>query len=111
MKTNQILSIAIALIIGGVGGYFMGGSINSTSADTYVKKEQESIVMMKDQAATIKKMAEIMKTSGVMMQTVGMQYKNDEATITGKDLEMMGIKYMSTASTTGSNSMNQMMGK
>lgn len=108
MKT-QITGIAIALIVGGIGGYLVGGS--GTNSDDYAKREKESIVMMKDQAATIKKMAEIMKTGGTMMQTMGMQYKNEEAVTTGKDLEMMGSKYISTASTTGSNSMNQMMGK
>jgi uncharacterized protein (UPF0333 family) len=110
MKTNQILSIAIALIIGGVGGYFIGGS-NTTNSDAYAKREQEAIVMMKDQATTITKMAQVMKTSGTMMQAVGTQYKNDEAVNTGKDLEMMGTKYLTdTTKTTGTTgSMNSMM--
>lgn len=110
MKTTQILSVAIALIIGGVGGYFIGGS-NTTNSDAYAKKEQEAIVMMKDQANTITKMAQVMKTSGTMMQTIGTQYKNDDAVNTGKDLEMMGTKYLTdTTKTTGTTgSMNSMM--
>lgn len=111
MKTNQIAGIAIALIIGGMGGYFIGGNWASSNSDTYAKKEQESIVMMKDQANTITKMAQVMKTSGAMMQTIGTQYKNDDAVNTGKDLEMMGTKYLTdTSKTTGtSGTMNSMM--
>ncbi len=111
MKTNQIVGIAIALIIGGMGGYFIGGSGASSNSDAYAKKEQESIVMMKDQATTIKKMAEIMKTSGTMMQSMGMQYKNDDAINAGKDLEIMGAKYLNdTSKTMGtSDTMNSMM--
>lgn len=110
MKTNQIVGIAIALLIGGVGGYFVGSS-NTNNSDAYAKKEQEAIVMMKDQANAITKMAQVMKTSGAMMQTIGMQYKNDDAINTGKDLEMMGVKYLvDTTKTTGtSDTMNSMM--
>lgn len=109
MKTNQIVGILIALIIGGTGGYFIGGS--SGSDDHHAKKDQESIVMMKDQANTITKMAEVMKTGGTMMQSMGMQYKNDDAINAGKDLEIMGAKYLNdTSKTMGtSDTMNSMM--
>ena len=104
MKTNQIVSIAIAFIIGGMGGYFMGG--NGMTDDMHTQKEQESITMMKDQEVTIAKMAEVMKKGGMMMQTMGTQYKNEDAMNTGKDLEMMGTKYMTDTTNKAGNTGN-----
>src|SRR3989338_8052969 len=93
MKTTTlVIGIIIALVIGVGAGYSFGSGSNNNGGEN--KELQDSITMMKEQSATIKKMAEVMKTSGTMMQTMGMTYKNDEAVSTGKDLEMMGEKYM-----------------
>ena len=52
-----------------------------------------------------------MKTSGVAMQEMGMTYKDDGAVSAGKDLEMMGDKYMkeNTKAAEGSGTMKSMM--
>ena len=49
--------------------------------------------MMKEQSSSIQKMAEMMKSSGLVMQEMGMKYKDDDAVSKGKDLEMIGVKY------------------
>jgi hypothetical protein len=92
MKTTTLyISIVIALIIGGGVGYFSGKGTNNTQVQS--RELQDSITMMNTQSATIQKMAEIMKSSGVMMQEIGMKYENTDTVTKGKDLEMMGIKY------------------
>ena len=67
--------------------------------------------MMKEQSANIQKMAELMKSNGLSMQEMGMKYKDDEAVSGGKDLEMMGDKYMkaNTKAIEGNGTMNTMM--
>ena len=93
MKTTILaISIVISLIIGGSVGYFSGKGINDNSVQT--KKLQDSITMMKEQSSSIQKMAEMMKSSGLVMQEIGTKYKDDEAISKGKDLQMIGEKYM-----------------
>ena len=50
--------------------------------------------MMKEQSSSIQKMAEMMKSSGLVMQEMGTKYNDDEAISKGKDLQMIGEKYM-----------------
>lgn len=93
MKTTTlIISIVISLVIGGSIGYFSGKSTNDNGAQT--KKLQDSVTMMKEQSLSIKKMAEMMKSSGLVMQEMGTKYKDDEAISKGKDLQMIGEKYI-----------------
>ena len=93
MKTTILaISIVISLIIGGSVGYFSGKGINDNSVQT--KKLQDSITMMKEQSSSIQKMAEMMKSSGLVMQEIGTKYKDDEAISKGKDLQMIGERYM-----------------
>lgn len=110
MKTT-VIGVVVALIIGGGVGYSAGKSMNNNSVQT--KELQDSVTMMKEQSANIQKMAELMKTSGVAMQEMGMTYKDDGAVSNGKDLEMMGDKYMkeNTKAVEGSGTMKTMMGK
>ncbi len=92
MKATTIIGIVIALILGGVGGYvFSKGSSNPGEPD---KKLQDSIAMMKEQSSNIRKMGEMMKSSGVAVQEMGMKYKDDAAVNLGKDLEVFGNKYL-----------------
>ena len=103
-----VISIVIALIIGGGVGYSFGNGSNTDAADT--KKLQDSVSMMKEQSAKIQKMGEMMKTGGGMMQAMGVKYNDEEAVTTGKDLEAVGVKYMGENKTQeGSGSMKQMM--
>ena len=104
-----ILSIIIALIVGAGIGYSLRKDSSDHDADA--KKLQDSIVMMKEQAVDIKKMAEMMKTGGLMMQEIGMKSNNNEAIVQGKDLEVLGEKYLKdSANTSGSSdSMKKMM--
>ena len=105
-----ILSVIISLAIGFGTGY----SLQKNSIDNGAKDQelQDSITMMKEQSGAIQKMSGMMKTSGVMMQEMGMKYKDEDLGNTGKDMEMMGEKYMQDQnlnSGTGA-SMNHMMG-
>ncbi len=112
MKTTTVaVVVVIAIVIGGGIGYSFGKGMNNNSAQT--KELQDSVVMMKEQSASIQKMAELMKSSGVAMQTMGMVYKDDAAVSGGKDLEMMGDKYMkeNLKATEDSGTMKSMMGK
>ncbi len=87
-----IIGILIALIIGGGVGYSYGKGMGSGGAET--KKLQDSITMMKEQSSSIQKMAEMMKSNGLAMQEMGMKYKDDEAISKGKDLQMIGERFM-----------------
>lgn len=110
MKTTTlIISIVVSLAIGSGIGYFFGRGANDNSVQD--KELRDSIVMMKEQSLNIQKMGEMMKSGGMMMQEMGMKHKNDEAVVRGKDMEMMGKKYMEEdikASEDGE-SMKQMM--
>jgi F420-0:gamma-glutamyl ligase-like protein len=110
MKTTTIIIGAlIALIVGGATGYAFGrAGIND---DTQTKKLQDSVVMMKEQSANIRKMGEMMKSAGVVMQELGMKYKDEEVIAKGKDLEVVGGKYIAedTKATESSNSMKETM--
>jgi len=103
-----VTSIVISLIIGGSVGYFSGKGANENSDQT--KKLQDSITMMKEQSSNIQKMAEIMKSNGLVMQEMGTKYKDDEAISKGKDLQMIGEKYMGAKATEHSGAMKDMMG-
>lgn len=93
MKTTTlVIGIVISLVIGGSIGYFSGKGANDNSDQT--KKLQDSVTMMKEQSSSIQKMAEMMKSSGLIMQEMGTKYKDDEAISEGKDLQMIGEKYM-----------------
>ena len=93
MKTTTlVISIVLSLIIGGSVGYFSGKGTNDNIVQT--KKLQDSITMMKEQSSSIQKMAEMMKSSGLVMQEMGTTYRDDEVISRGKDLQMIGEKYM-----------------
>ena len=87
MKNTITIIIVAVLALG--GGYFLGGSGNVSES-----KLQDSVDMMKEQSANIKKMAEIMKSSGLSMQEMGMKYSDDGLVADGKDLQAIGEKYI-----------------
>lgn len=91
MKTT-IISVLVALIIGGGVGYFSGNGMDGNVAEA--KKLQDAIAMMKEQSSNILKMGEMMKSSGLVVQEMGMKYKDEELTATGKDLEAVAKKYI-----------------
>lgn len=105
-----VLGIVAALVVGGGIGYSLGKGTNNNEAAA--KDLQDSITMMKDQSTTIQKMAEMMKLSGAVMQEMGIKYHDNEAVSDGKDLEMMGGKYIKedTKASEGSEVMKEMMG-
>jgi hypothetical protein len=107
MKTIIIAGVVGVIAI--VGGYFAGnnGGINATDA----KKIQDSVIMMREQSATIKKMGEMMQSAGEMMQALGTRYKDDEAVTSGKDLSAVATKYLKETKTepNGSGTMKEMM--
>lgn len=105
---NIIIIIIVAVVAGGIG-YAFGGS----SGGMQDKKLQESITMMKEQSGNIQKMAEMMKSNGVVMQELGMKYKDETAIEKGKDLQAVGEKYVkeNEKATTGDASMKNIMDK
>ena len=54
----------------------------------------EALGMMKEQSLIIQKMGDMMISSGLSMQEHGIEHKDDELTIGGKDLVAVGKKYM-----------------
>ncbi|MFZ2152344.1 MAG: hypothetical protein WAV09_04540 [Minisyncoccia bacterium] len=109
MKTTQIIIIALFFIIGLSGGYFLGENSRKNEKDIHAGMTSET--EMTAHMESMKKMAEMMKAGGTMMQSMGTMYKDDKAIMTGKDLEMMANKYLpDTSSTTGTtNSPHSMM--
>jgi len=107
-NTNLILGVVAALIIGTGAGYSFGKGANSNDSKT--KELQDSVAMMNDQAVTIQKMAEMMKSDGVIMQEFGSKYKEESSIMKGKDMEIMGGKYMQDVmkASESMNSMTQM---
>jgi hypothetical protein len=91
MKT-AIIGILAALIIGGGVGYSFGKGMNDNVVEA--KKLQDAITMMKEQSSNILKMGEMMKSSGLAIQEMGMKYKDEDMAAAGKDLEAVGKKYI-----------------
>ena len=110
MKNNTLMTVIITLIVAGGGGYMFGKSSAGAVVDT--KGVEDSVRMMKEQSASIKTMGEMMKSSGLMMQEMGVKYKDERAITTGKDLEVVGGKYMrdDEEASAENASMKQMMG-
>jgi hypothetical protein len=108
MKTT-IIAVVISLIVGGSVGYFSGKG-PAVNADQ-TKKLQDSIVMMKEQSSSIKTMAEMMKSNGLALQQTATKYKDEEIMSMGKDMEMIGVKYMeeNVKATTNTGSMKNIM--
>ena len=90
--TTLFISILVALIIGTGAGFVLGKVGGSGGADT--KKLQSAISMMKEQSSIIQKMGDMMISSGLSMQEHGVEHKDDELKIGGKDLVAVGKKYM-----------------
>ncbi len=78
-KTNIILIVLIALIVGSLGGYVLASSDDHDEG--YIKETAE---MMKDDAEMMKEVAEMMNKSGMMMNELGVKYNDSELTAEGK---------------------------
>ncbi len=89
---NTIITIVL-VVLAGVGGYFAGKSGNMDSS-VNAKKLQDSVTMMNEQSAVIKKMGEMMIESGVMMQKTKEEHNDEAIIMKGKDLEAVGAKYI-----------------
>lgn len=109
MKTIIIVAV-VSLIIGGSVGYYSGKGPTENTDQT--KKLQDSIVMMKEQSSSIKTMAEMMKANGLSLQEAGTKYKDEGMMSMGKDMEMIGVKYMgeNAKATESTGTMKNMMG-
>ncbi len=88
---NTIIAIVLVVLAGGTG-YFAGKSGNLAAHKE--EKIQASITMMNEQSATIKKMGEMMKAGGLMMQELGTKYEDEGLVMGGKDMMIVGEKYM-----------------
>ncbi|KKU66704.1 MAG: hypothetical protein UX89_C0019G0024 [Parcubacteria group bacterium GW2011_GWA2_47_16] len=109
MKNNTLVTIIITLIIAGGGGYMLGKGSSGSVTDT--KVADDSIRMMKEQSASIKTMGEMMRSNGSMMQEAGAKYKDEGMMSAGKDMEMVGGRYLTedAKATSGTDSMKKMM--
>jgi hypothetical protein len=67
--------------------------------------------MMKEQSSSIKTMAEMMKSNSLSLQEAGTKYKDEGMMSMGKDVEMVGTKYMGedTKATENTGIMKNMM--
>ena len=84
MNNSITVAVILALIVGGGGGYVVGkSSVGSQSS----KEMQDAIVMMKDQSTMIKQ-------GGMSLQDACMRYKDDSLVQKGKDLQVIGEKYL-----------------
>ncbi len=110
MKNNALITILITLVIAGGGGYMIGKGSAGSVTDT--KAVDDSVRMMKEQSASIQKMGEMMQSNGIMMQEAGAKYKDEGMMSAGKDMEMVGGRYMTEDAKAGSgtDSMRKMMG-
>jgi|CXWL01.1.fsa_nt_gi hypothetical protein len=105
---KSILGIVAALVIGAGGGYVTGKGADNSQTD--VKKLQDVTSMMNEQSTSIKQMGEMMKTTGLSIQDVGMKYKDDALVAEGKDLQVVGEKYLKENTTKAAEGgMKQMM--
>ncbi|KKQ62209.1 MAG: hypothetical protein UT03_C0035G0005 [Candidatus Moranbacteria bacterium GW2011_GWD2_38_7] len=109
-KITLVLIIVVTFIIGGGVGYFSGNSMKGDDAQD--KKMRDSVTMMKDQESAIKKMGEMMQSSGAMMQEMGTKYSDNGALSKGKDLQLLGEKYLkdTTKKAESDDSMKGIMG-
>lgn len=101
-----ILGVLVSLVIGTGVGYTLGN--NSSDVGMNKKDAQASIAMMKDQTATIEKMATMMKNAGVSLEKWSTKYSDNDMVMMSKDMQAVSQKYMKAADTTGS--MGKMMG-
>lgn len=109
MNSTTIVGVIIGLVIGAGGGYFIASGASSGNAADQ-KKLQDSVSMMKDQAASIKEMAAMMQSSGNALQTAGMQYKDDALVQQGKDLQAVAAKNtQSSEASSNNNGMGEIM--
>lgn len=92
MKNTTLVIGIIALLVGVGTGYSFGKGPSNNSSNT--KKLSDSVSMMKEQSVSIQKMGEMMVSSGTLMQEIGMKYKDDAVITKGKDLEVVGNKYI-----------------
>ncbi|MDO8659182.1 MAG: hypothetical protein Q7K54_01140 [Candidatus Parcubacteria bacterium] len=108
-NTTLVIGIIIALFVGMGAGFSFGKGSSNNGSET--NKLKDAVVMMKEQSVGIQKMGEMMISSGIAMQEMGMKYKDDEMTNKGKDLEMVGKNYIeeNTKSTEEDTSMKESM--
>ena len=101
MNSTTLVTAAITLIIGAGAGYAF--AMGNTQEDVGMTKKQvhDSIVMMKGQSAAIETMSKMMIEAGTMMQeksmmnkSAGMMMNDDTMMQKGKDLKVLGEKYM-----------------
>lgn len=85
-----IIAALVALIIGSGGGYIAAKSTVDTQKSD--KELADAVSMMNEQSASIRQMSDMMKSGGMLMQEVGMKYKDDTLVAQGKDMAAIGEK-------------------
>lgn len=99
---TTITSALVALIIGAGAGYLAGNGATATGSEA--KALHESVVMMKEQSASIQEMAKLMLSTGTALQDIGMKYNDSAAVSRGKDVEAVAAKYVKAETTTSAES-------
>lgn len=90
MNSTTIFGVIIALIIGVMGGYFVGRAGTSTTNDAEVARLLD---MMKGDGERMSKAGAMMVDAGAMMQEKGMLHKDQDMVMQGKDLSAVGSKH------------------
>ena len=108
MNKTTIVTVIIVLIIGSGSGYFIGKNSVSPQGDS--TELQDAISMMKDQSTSIKQMSNMMKQGGMTLQDAGIKYEDDNLVQKGKDMQVIGEKYLDKdESDTNESGMDKMM--
>lgn len=90
MNNTTIFGVIIALIIGAMGGYFVGRAGTSPTNDVEVAR---LLLMMKGDGERMDKAGTMMVTVGALMQEKGMLYKDQDMVMQGKDLSAVGTRH------------------
>ncbi len=85
-NNNLWVYLGIAVLVGGLVGYFLGQS-NRPFSRSYIN---ETASMMKNNSSSMMQMGKMMMNGGQMMQEKGEIYNDSEMMQEGKDLEENG---------------------
>ena len=109
MNNNVVIGVVIALVVGGLIGYYARGN----AGGVYSQDPRDSATMMQENGSTMMQMGQMMMSGGEMMSEKGQQYNDSEMMDMGQQLQENGqmMETQGTTSTEHGSGMMQMMGQ